>query len=114
MTTTPKVLIAQQNIPNTTTTGYTSPASGKGTWVDQFDVCNYSGSAVTVRVWLMPSGSGSAVDSGLRVIDKSVAATASVSLDEVVGSFLNPGDYIAWSASAATSINGGASGRELT
>ena len=113
MTTTPKVLIAQQNIPNSTTTAYTSPANGKGTWVDQFDVCNYSAGAVTVRVWVVPSG-GSAVDSSIRIIDKSIASKASVSLDEVVGSFMNPGDSISWSASAATSINGGASGREIT
>lgn len=113
MTTTPKVLIAQQNIPATVTTAYTSPVGGKGTWVDQMDVCNYTSTAATIRVWVVPVG-GTAVDSAIRVIDKSIASKATVSLDEVVGSFLNPGDFIAWQAGTATAVNGGASGRELS
>jgi len=113
MTTTPKVLIAQQNIPAASTQVYVSPATGKGTWVDQFDVCNYAAGAITISVWVAPAGQAN-LDANKRIFDKSVASKATVSLDEVIGSFMNPGDSIYWTASGAASINGGASGREIT
>lgn len=113
MTTTPKVLIQQQNIPNTATAVYNVPTASKGVWIDQFDVCNYSAGAITIKVWMMPSPGAATADSGVRVLDLSVAAKETKSVDAVVGSFMNPGDVIWWQASAATSINGGASGREI-
>jgi hypothetical protein len=113
MPATPKVLIPMQDIPAVSANAYVSPSTGKGTWVDQFDVTNYSAGAITVDVWLIPAG-GSEANSNQRVRLKSVAKDATADLTEVVGSFLNPGDTIKWKASAATSINGGASGREIT
>lgn len=114
MTTTPKVLIPMQDMPSVQTIAYTSPTGGKGTWIDQFDVTNYDTvSAYTFKVWIVPSGSGVS-NSNLRVFDKSVGIKNTLSIDEVVGTFLNPGDAIVWQAFAPIKLNGGASGREIT
>lgn len=112
MTATPKTLIAQQNVEDALTTKYTSPANGNGTWVDKFTARNYSAGTETVSVHLVPSG-GSADNTNLVVL-KSLAAGEDYSFPQVVGKFLDPGDFISWIASTATTISGGANGRERT
>lgn len=107
------VLIPHQQIEAATTTKYTSPTAGKGTWIDKFTVTNTSAGAVTYSVWLVPDGETPA-DTNLIIKDKSLAAAATDLAPEVTGKFLAPGDFIAWDASAATSLTGGANGRELT
>jgi len=113
MTATPKVLIAHQNVPSAQTTAYTSPTGGKGTWVDKFVATNYSGGVVTISVNVVTLGD-TAGNHNLAIKTKSLAAGESYTFPELVGKFLNPGDFISWVASAATSINGAANGRELT
>jgi len=112
MTATPKTIVSQQNVDAVQTTKYTSPATGKGTWIDKFTGRNYSAGTQTVAVNLIPSG-GVADNTNLIVI-KSFAPGETYAFPEVVGKFLNPGDAISWLASAATSISAGANGRELT
>lgn len=116
MTATPKVIIAAQNAPNVTTTLYTSPAAangGKGTWIDKFTAVNYTGAAVALSIYIVPSG-GTAGNSNIVIQAAGLAAGATDALPEVVGKFLNPGDFIAVLASAAASISIAANGRELT
>lgn len=115
MTATPKVLIAAQDVPNATTTLYTSPAAasgGKGTWIDKFTAHNHTAGAVALTIYLVPSG-GAAADSNKLIAAAGLAAGATDTLPEVVGKFLNPGDFIAVLASAAASISVAANGREL-
>ena len=116
MTATPKVIIAAQDAPSSTTTLYTSPAAasgGKGTWVDKFTAHNHTAAAVSLTIYIVPSG-GSAADSNKLIAAMGLAAGFTDTLPEVVGKFLNPGDFIAVVASAATSISVAANGRELT
>lgn len=113
MTTTPKVLIAAQDVPNSATVLYTSPASGKGTWIDKATTTNYSGSTATLSINLVPSG-GSAGNSNLLIKARSLAASATDQLPELAGKFLNPGDFISVQAGTATAVNIAVNGRELT
>lgn len=113
MTATPKVIIAAQDAPNAQTTVYTSPAAGKGTWIDKMTATNYSAGAVTLSINIVTLA-GAAGNSNLVVKTKSLAAGATDTLPEIVGKFLNPGDFVSVVASAATSISLAANGRELT
>jgi hypothetical protein len=116
MTTTAKVLVAQQNVPNAQTTAYTSPAAasgGKGTWIDKFTATNYSAGVQTISVNLVTSGD-TAGNQNLVVKARSLAAGETYFFPELVGKFLGPDDFISWIASAATSINGACNGREIT
>lgn len=113
MAVTARVLISQANVPDAQGTAYTSPGNGKGTWIDKLTATNYSGSTATVSVNLVPSG-GVAGNTNLIVKTKSLAPGETYTFPEIVGKFLNPGDFISWIASAATSVNGGANGREIT
>lgn len=113
MTSTPKVLIAAQDLPNASTLLYTSPVGGKGTWIDKATSTNHSGAAQTVTFYHVPV-SGAAAASNLVVDAKSIADKATDLLPELVGKFLNPGDMIYGLCGAATSVNIDVNGRELT
>jgi hypothetical protein len=113
MTSTAATFIASQDAPNATTTAYTSPTAGKGSRIDYFVCTNHSAGTVNVSIWSVPFG-GTAADSNLRVKAQALAAGESRVMFELLGERLAPGDFLAWSASAATSINGKASGVELT
>lgn len=116
MTATPKVIIAAQDAPNAQTTLYTSPlvaTGGKGTWIDKFTATNYSGGTVTLSVNIVTLA-GAAGNSNLVVKTKAITAGATDTLPELVGKFLNPGDFISVIAGAATSIAIASNGRELT
>ncbi len=113
MTSTTKVLIPHQDVPNATATAYASPTAGKGTWIDKFTATNHTAGALTMSVHLVPSG-GSALPENIVVSDKALAANETYIFPELVGKFLAPGDFIAWVASAAASISSGSNGRELT
>lgn len=113
-TATPAVLVASADIENASTLKYTSPAAGRGTWIDKATFLNHAGTTQTFTVWLVPSG-GSAGNSNLVISARSLAASGGSDFaPELVGKFLAPGDAIYWQASAATSINGAINGRELT
>jgi hypothetical protein len=112
MTATPAVLIAPKQAENAQTTQYTSPAGGKGTFIDKFTATNTSAGAVTLSINLVTDGAAS--DNDLIVKTKSLAAAETYTFPEIVGHYLAPGSTISTIASAATSITIRSSGRELT
>lgn len=113
MTSTPKVLIAAQDVPNTQTSLYPSPPGGKGTWIDKATATNYSANPATLSINLVPSA-GTAGNTNLLIKTRSIAAGATDQLPELVGKFMNPGDFISALAGTATAINIAVNGRELT
>lgn len=114
MTTTPKVLLQAVFAPNgAATVQYTSPATGRGTWIDTALAVNDNAGTQTLAMNHVPAaGSVAAVNQLVKA--KSLAAGATDLLPEVRGRFLNPGDSIAFGASAATAIAVSLVGRELT
>ena len=114
MSSTPKVLLQAIFAPNGAATGqYTSPINGKGTWIDVALAVNDNAAAQTLSLNHVPAAGGVAAVNQLTKA-KSIAAGASDLLPEVRGRFLNPGDSIAFGASAAASISVSLIGRELT
>lgn len=104
-------LIAAKNAENSQTTQYTS--TGLYTIIDKFTGTNYSAGPVTLSVNLVTSAD-TAGNQNLIVKTKSLQAGETYTFPEVVGYVLNPGDFISTIASAATSINIRASGRQVT
>jgi hypothetical protein len=104
-------LIESKDAANVITTQYTASV-GARVIIDKFTATNYTAGALTLTVYLVPSG-GSAGNSNLIKI-KTLAAGECYTWPEIVGHTLNPQDFIATNASAATSINIRASGREIT
>jgi hypothetical protein len=104
------VLINAKAAENIATTQYTSPVNNK-TLIDKFTGRNYSGGAVTLSVYIVPSG-GSAATSNLIVL-YSLAAGETYTFPEMIGQALDPGDFIVTTASAATSICIRSSGRQI-
>lgn len=113
MTATAKLLVAAQDLANASALLYTSPAAGKGTWIDKVTAVNHDAAAHTVTFNHVPSA-GSAADANLVVQAKSIAAGATDTLPELVGKFLPPGAALYGFADAATSVNIEINGRELT
>lgn len=91
---------------------YTASAAVKAR-IDQFSVANYSGTAATFSLWLVPSG-GSPDDTNIVIIDRSIAAKASGRLLEAIGQWLEGGGTIQMSSSAPNAITITASGIEQT
>jgi hypothetical protein len=112
MAATPTLLIAPKQAEAAQTVQYTSPLAGKGTLIDKFTATNTSAGAVTLSVNLVADGTAS--DNDLIVKTKPIAAGATDTFPELVGSFLNPGHTISTIASAATAITIRSNGRELT
>lgn len=110
MTSTVAEFIAQQDVEGADTSKYTAPAAGKGAVLDHFTMTNYSAGVITVDVHI----GGSVASSTFVIKGRSLAAAAVDSFPELIGRYIKPGDQIFWKASAATSVNGHASGRELT
>lgn len=109
MTATPKQLVAPQDLANAAATLYTSPAAGKGTWIDKATAVNHSGGARTVSLFIGGTGAINTV-----VNTKSIADKATDTLPELVGHFIPPGGTLAGNADAAAGVNVVISGRELT
>ena len=113
MTTTPKVLAADAQLPAVVGVAYTSPASGRGTWIDKFTLCNTTAGAVTATVYVVPAaGSPGASNTVLSAV--SIAAGETYLCPEITGRFMAAGSSVQWLASAATSITGYIGGREVT
>lgn len=113
MASTPKALFAPQDLATPAVALiYTSPASGKGTYLDKPTVNNHSGATATVTFHIVPAA-GAAGVTNIRVNAKSVADKATDLLPELAGRFLNPGDMLCGAASTAN-LNVDCSGRELT
>ena len=116
MSYTAKVLIAQQYVDVALTKKYTSPTTangGKGTWLDKSTFANVTAGAATVTVYLVPSGGATGNDTK-TIPPVSLAAGATLTLSDLAGKFIGPGDEIWWVASAATTLNGAINGREIT
>lgn len=111
MTVTALCIIESKDAANAITTQYTA-TTGARVIIDKFTSTNYTAGALTLTVYLVPSG-GSAGNSNLVKV-KTLAAGECYTWPEVIGHTLNPQDFIATNASAATSINIRASGRENT
>jgi hypothetical protein len=111
MTVQVKVLIPAKNAENSQTTQYT--ATNVTAIIDKFTATNYSGGAETLSVNLV-TVSGAAGNNNLIVKTKTLQPAETYTFPEIVGQVLNAGDFISTIASAATSINIRASGREVT
>ena len=111
MTVQVKVLIPAKNAENSQTTQYTS--TNVTTIIDKFTATNYSGGAETLSVNLV-TVSGAAGNNNLIVKTKTLQPAETYTFPEIVGQVLNAGDFVSTIASAATSINIRASGREVT
>lgn len=111
MTTTVKVLIPAKNAENAQTTQYT--ATNVKAIIDKFTATNYSAGALTISVNIVTSAD-TAGNQNLIVKTKTLAAGEAYTFPEIVGTALESGGFISTLASAATSINIRASGREIT
>lgn len=111
MTVTAKTIIPAKNAENAQTTQYT--ATNVRTIIDKFTATNYSAGAITLSINLVTLAD-TAGNQNLIVKTKSLAANETYTFPEIVGHVLNSGDFISTIASAATSINIRASGREVT
>lgn len=104
--------LAGGTLTNATATYYTVPASVK-TRIDAFSIVNYSATAATFSLWLVPSG-GSAGNTNILIQARSVAPGNSARVPEALGQWLLGGATIQMSASANTAITITASGIEQT
>ena len=111
MTVTAKVLIPAKIAESSQTTQYT--ATNVTTIIDKFTATNYSSGAVTISVNLVTSG-GTAGNDNLITKTKSLQPAEVYTFPEIVGQILAPSGFISTIASAATSVNIRASGREVT
>lgn len=111
MTVSVKVLIPAKIAESSQTTQYT--ATGVSALIDKFTATNYSGSAATLSVNLVTSAD-TAGNQNLIVKTKTLQAGETYTFPEIVGSALAAGGFISTLASAATSINIRASGREIS
>lgn len=111
MAITPKRL-AGGTLTNATATYYTA-GTGTKTRIDAFSIVNYSGSAATFTLYLVPTG-GSADNTNIVIKDRSVAAAASGRLLEGIGQWLDAGGTIQMVASVNSALTITASGIEQT
>lgn len=111
MTVTVKPLIAAKIAENSQTTQYT--ATGVTAIIDKFTATNYSGSAATLSVNLVTSAD-TAGNQNLIVKTKTLQPAETYTFPEIVGQVLAASGFISTIASAATSINIRASGREVS
>lgn len=111
MATTPKRLVSGSQLTTSAATYYTAPASTK-TRISAFTATNTTAGAVTVTVYLVPSG-GSA-DNTNKVADVvSLAANETKAITGAIGHVLEAAGTIQALASANTSINIVVSGYEI-
>jgi len=95
MSATPK-LFARGAIPTTDTTVYTVPDGVSG-MVKDFDICNTTGSDLTVSVYLIPSGE-SVADESLLVPNVTIPANSM--LQWTGTQLMDSGDFVSVIASA--------------
>ncbi len=108
MTISVREIIEGQQIPNSNTTLFTSPAS-VWTRIESLSVANPTGGSATYSLWLVASG-GSAGNANIITSAQSVLAGQTVDDQHVIGKVLNPGGFIVAVASAATTLSIHASG----
>jgi hypothetical protein len=113
MTSTAKLLVAAADMPNASTALYTSPANGKGTWIDKATATSHNAAAQTVTFNNVPAA-GAVANGNLVVNAKSIATNSTDQLPELVGKFIPPGGSLYGICSAATAIALEINGRELS
>lgn len=111
MTVSVKNIIPAKSVEASQTTQYT--ASGVTTIIDKLTATNYSASAATISVNLV-SPAGTSGNDNLIVKTKSLQAGECYTFPEIVGHVLPNGGFISTIASAASTINLRASGREVS
>jgi hypothetical protein len=111
MTVTVKVLVPAQTASNSQSTVYT--ATGVTAIIDKFTATNYSAAAATISVNLL-NPSGTAGNDNLIVKTKTLQASETYTVPELVGHVLAVGGIISTIAGTASAINIRVSGREVT
>ena len=109
MTVTAKCLVESKYAENAQTTQYTTP-TGTRTIIDKFTA--YSATGTTLAINLVASG-GAAGAANLKIV-KALAAGDTYSFPEIVGQYLNAGDFVSTLAGAASNVVIRISGREVT
>lgn len=111
MAITTTVIIPAKIAENAQTTQYTSPA-GVTTIIDKFTATNYGATTATISVNLV-TATDTAGNQNLVVKTLSLVAGQTYTFPEIVGHMLAPNGFISTIASAATTINIRASGRQV-
>lgn len=106
-----RVLIQAKTVEQAQTTQYT--ATNVTAIIDKFTATNYSASAATISVNLVPLA-GSAGNSNLIVKTKTLLPSETYTFPELVGQTVSPGGFISTSAGTASAINIRCSGREIS
>ena len=108
-----KVLVPKQDVSATVAVIYTSPAGGKGTYIDACDLVNHGGGTPTVTLSIVESG-GTLTDVNHQIIDKSISHKATVQVSELMGRFIAPGATLHAICSVANTVSIYVTGRDLT
>ncbi len=110
MTVTPNPLFQAQQIPNSNTTVYTSPASTT-TIIDKITVYNGDSGSQTLTMYLVPSGQSAGASYLVAIISMSAGQT--VDFTQAQNQILAAGDFITLNASVASKIVARGSGRQV-
>lgn len=111
MTITAKPLITSGFAQDSATTEYLTPANTK-TIIDKFTATNTDSGAVTITIYVVPSGSVAA-DSNKIISALSVSAGATADITELKNHVLSAGEFISVLAGSASKMVIRASGREV-
>lgn len=112
MTVTAKCLLEAKYASDSATTEYTAPLNTKAI-IDKFTATNVDSGAVTITVYIVPSG-GTATDSNMIIKAYSISAGATQDFSSLQNQILNTGDFISILASVASKMVIRISGREVT
>ena len=112
MTVTAKCLLQAKYAEDADTTQIAAPPSTR-IIIDKMTVTNVTGSSAQITVNVV-AGGGAVDTSNVVLKTLAVAAGDSVSLPQIAGQVLNPGDFISTLASTASALVIRASGREVT
>jgi hypothetical protein len=110
MAITPALLVTGRQVPDTTTTLYTS--TNVVTRIDKLSVTNTTAGAVTITIYLVDTGS--AGDNNTVTYQQAVNAGKTWNCPDAVGHILNAGGIIQAVASAAASLTVRAAGVQIT
>lgn len=106
-----RVLIQAKTAESTQTTQYT--ATNVTAIIDKFTATNYSSSAATLSVNLVPIA-GSAGNNNLIVKTKTLLPSETYTFPEIVGHVISPNGFISTIAGTGSAINIRCSGREIS
>ena len=106
-----RVLIQAKTAESSQTTQYT--ATNVTAIIDKFTATNYSASAATLSVNLVPVA-GSAGNNNLIVKTKTLLPSETYTFPEIVGHVISPNGFISTIAGTGSAINIRASGREIS